>query len=70
MTSCVILTIQNRLLELGKELTPGAEWTVKPGSAAEMAKEAKEAFSSGDEQQQNGRGYAEGSRRFRSRVHF
>ena len=39
-----IVTTQSRLLELGKEITPGAEWTVKPGSAAEMAEKASEAF--------------------------
>ena len=39
-----IVTTQNRLLELGKEVTPGAEWTVKPASTAEMAKKASEAL--------------------------
>ncbi len=39
-----IVTTQNQLLKLGKEVTPGAEWTVKPASTAEMAKKANEAF--------------------------
>ena len=39
-----IVTTQNQLLKLGKEITPGSEWTVKPASTAEMAKKANEAF--------------------------
>ena len=39
-----IVTTQNQLLELGKDLTSGAEWTVKPASTAEMAKIASEAI--------------------------
>ena len=39
-----IVTTQNRLLELAKEVTPGAEWTVKPASTADMASKANEAL--------------------------
>ena len=39
-----IVTTQNQLLKLGKDVTPGAEWTVKPASTTEMAKKANEAF--------------------------
>ena len=38
------VTTQNQLLKFGKEVTPGAEWTVKPASTTEMAKKAIEAL--------------------------
>ena len=42
-----IVTTQNQLLKLGKEVTPGSEWTIKPASTAEMADNANEAFKAG-----------------------
>lgn len=39
-----IVTTQNQLLKLGKEVTPGSEWTVKPVSTAEIVKKPKEAL--------------------------
>jgi hypothetical protein len=39
-----IVTTQNQLLNLGKEVLPGAEWAIKPASTADMARKANEAF--------------------------
>ncbi|MCJ1397125.1 hypothetical protein MMC11_000317 [Xylographa trunciseda] len=39
-----IVTTQNELLRLSKEVLPGAEWTVKPASTEDMANKANEAF--------------------------
>jgi len=39
-----IVTTQNQLLKLGKEVVPGAEWTIKPASTVDMEIKANEAF--------------------------
>ena len=39
-----IVTTQNQLLKLGKEMFPDAEWTVKPASTAELATKAEDLF--------------------------
>lgn len=39
-----IVTTQNQLLKLGKEITPGSEWTIKPASTAQLAILADETF--------------------------
>ena len=39
-----IVTTQNHLLKLGKEVLPDAEWTVKAASTADMATKVDEAF--------------------------
>ena len=39
-----IVTTQNQLLKLGREVLPSAEWTVKPARTADMVSKANEAF--------------------------
>ena len=39
-----IVTTQKQLLKLGKDITPGSEWTIMPASTAQMAFQADETF--------------------------
>lgn len=42
------LLTQNQLLDLGRQLTQGKEWTVNQADTAKLEQEAREAFSKGD----------------------